>query len=181
MVSKFFVLCCLYILCILCMFVLWLDFEVVGRIIEFIVWFFGIGCYLLVQMLFVLIWIVLNLFVVGLCWDLYFFILFNLVFFMQVLYVVLLILFVQNCQEKCDCVVFEEDCWWVVQIKVDIEYNVCELVVLWLVIGEVFMCDYLCYELDSLCVLLVELQLMDLDVVQLWVVDEVEQYVKKLG
>lgn len=63
-----------------------LDVEAVGRVSENIARFLGTGRYLAIQTIFVVVWIALNLFAVGLEWDPYPFILLNLAFSTQAAY-----------------------------------------------------------------------------------------------
>lgn len=135
-----------------------LDPEAVGRTTEAIARFFGTGRYLLVQTVFVLVWIALNLFAVGLRWDPYPFILLNLAFSTQAAYAAPLILLAQNRQENRDRVGLEEDRRRAAQTKADTEYLARELAALRLAIGEVPTRDYLRHELDSLRTLVADLQ-----------------------
>lgn len=86
-----------------------LDVEAVGRVSENIARFLGTGRYLAIQTIFVVVWIALNLFAVGLEWDPYPFILLNLAFSTQAAYAAPLILLAQNRQENRDRVALEED------------------------------------------------------------------------
>ncbi|SON61278.1 hypothetical protein MSIMFI_02783 [Mycobacterium simulans] len=135
-----------------------LDPEAVGKTTESIARFFGTGRYLLVQTLFVLTWIVLNVFAVRLRWDPYPFILLNLAFSTQASYAAPLILLAQNRQENRDRVALEEDRRRAAQTKADTEYLARELAALRLAIGEVATRDYLRHELEGLRNLLAELQ-----------------------
>ncbi|OSC38718.1 DUF1003 domain-containing protein [Mycobacterium decipiens] len=158
-----------------------LDPEAVGRTTESIARFFGTGRYLLVQTLFVLTWIMLNLFAVSLRWDPYPFILLNLAFSTQASYAAPLILLAQNRQENRDRTVFEEDRRRAAQTKADTEYLARELAALRLSIGEVPTRDYLRHELDSLRTLLADLQPIDLGAGQPRAADEAERRPKKSG
>lgn len=99
-----------------------LDVEAVGRVSENIARFLGTGRYLAIQTIFVVVWIALNLFAVGLEWDPYPFILLNLAFSTQAAYAAPLILLAQNRQENRDRVALEEDRRRAEQTKADTEY-----------------------------------------------------------
>jgi uncharacterized membrane protein len=135
-----------------------LDPETIGNLTESIARFFGTGRYLLLQTVFVIIWIVLNLVVVHWRWDPYPFILLNLAFSTQAAYAAPLILLAQNRQENRDRVTLDEDRRRAAQTKADTEYLARELAALRLSIGEVATRDYLRHELESLRTLLADLQ-----------------------
>lgn len=127
-----------------------LDVEAVGRVSENIARFLGTGRYLAIQTIFVVVWIALNLFAVGLEWDPYPFILLNLAFSTQAAYAAPLILLAQNRQENRDRVSLEEDRRRAEQTKADTEYLARELAALRLAVGEVATRDYLRRELEEL-------------------------------
>lgn len=127
-----------------------LDPEAVGQITESIARFFGTGRYLLLQTVFVMIWIALNLWAVRWRWDPYPFILLNLAFSTQAAYAAPLILLAQNRQENRDRVALEEDRRRAAQTKADTEYLARELAALRLAVGEVATRDYLRHELEDL-------------------------------
>lgn len=127
-----------------------LDVEAVGRVSENIARFLGTGRYLAIQTIFVVVWIALNLFAVGLEWDPYPFILLNLAFSTQAAYAAPLILLAQNRQENRDRVALEEDRRRAEQTKADTEYLAHELAALRLAVGEVATRDYLRRELEQL-------------------------------
>jgi uncharacterized membrane protein len=135
-----------------------LDTEAVGRFSESIARFLGTGRYLAVQTILVIVWVLLNLFAVGLRWDPYPFILLNLAFSTQAAYAAPLILLAQNRQENRDRVSLEEDRRRAAQTKADTEYLARELAALRLAVGEVATRDYLRRELEELRELLVRLQ-----------------------
>ncbi len=126
------------------------DAEAVGKFSEGIARFLGTGRYLLWQSVFVVVWILLNLFAVGLRWDPYPFILLNLAFSTQAAYAAPLILLAQNRQENRDRVSLEEDRRRAEQTKADTEFLARELAALRLAVGEVATRDYLRRELDDL-------------------------------
>lgn len=127
-----------------------LDVEAVGRVSENIARFLGTGRYLAIQTIFVVVWIALNLFAVGLEWDPYPFILLNLAFSTQAAYAAPLILLAQKRQENRDRVALEEDRRRAEQTKADTEYLARELAALRLAVGEVATRDYLRRELEQL-------------------------------
>ncbi|AIC72530.1 DUF1003 domain-containing protein [Mycobacteroides abscessus] len=127
-----------------------LDVEAVGRVSENIARFLGTGRYLAIQTIFVVVWIALNLFAVGLEWDPYPFIPLNLAFSTQAAYAAPLILLAQNRQENRDRVALEEDRRRAEQTKADTEYLARELAALRLAVGEVATRDYLRRELEQL-------------------------------
>ncbi len=127
-----------------------LDVEAVGRVSENIARFLGTGRYLAMQTVFVIVWIILNLFAVGFQWDPYPFILLNLAFSTHAAYAAPLILLAQNRQENRDRVSLEEDRRRAEQTKADTEYLARELAALRLAVGEVATRDYLRRELEEL-------------------------------
>ncbi|MUM16237.1 DUF1003 domain-containing protein [Mycobacterium sp. CBMA271] len=127
-----------------------LDVEAVGRVGENIARFLGTGRYLAMQTVFVIVWIILNLFAIQMQWDPYPFILLNLAFSTQAAYAAPLILLAQNRQENRDRVALEEDRRRAEQTKADTEYLARELAALRLAVGEVATRDYLRRELEQL-------------------------------
>jgi uncharacterized membrane protein len=134
------------------------DVEAAGRFGESFARFLGTGRYLAMQTVFVIVWIALNLFALGLQWDPYPFILLNLAFSTQAAYAAPLILLAQNRQENRDRVALEEDRRRAEQTKADTEYLARELAALRLAVGEVVTRDYLRRELEDLRDLLNQLQ-----------------------
>ena len=134
------------------------DVEAAGRFGESFARFLGTGRYLAMQTVFVIVWILLNLFAIGLQWDPYPFILLNLAFSTQAAYAAPLILLAQNRQENRDRVALEEDRRRAQQTKADTEYLARELAALRLAVGEVVTRDYLRRELEDLRDLLNQLQ-----------------------
>lgn len=126
------------------------DVEAAGRFGESFARFLGTGRYLLLQTVFVVVWIALNLGAVAWKWDPYPFILLNLAFSTQAAYAAPLILLAQNRQENRDRVSLEEDRRRAEQTKADTEYLARELAALRLAVGEVATRDYLRRELDEL-------------------------------
>ncbi|MFC7677043.1 DUF1003 domain-containing protein [Mycolicibacterium sp. GCM10028919] len=134
------------------------DVEAAGRFGESFARFLGTGRYLAMQTVFVIIWILLNLFALQLQWDPYPFILLNLAFSTQAAYAAPLILLAQNRQENRDRVALEEDRRRAQQTKADTEFLARELAALRIAVGEVVTRDYLRRELEDLRDLLNELQ-----------------------
>jgi uncharacterized membrane protein len=126
------------------------DVEAAGRFGEAFARFLGTGRYLAMQTVFVVVWILLNLFALSLRWDPYPFILLNLAFSTQAAYAAPLILLAQNRQENRDRVALEEDRRRAEQTKADTEYLARELAALRLAVGEVVTRDYLRRELEEL-------------------------------
>lgn len=124
--------------------------EAIGQFSEDLARFLGTGRYLAWQTIIVIVWILLNLFAVGLRWDPYPFILLNLAFSTQAAYAAPLILLAQNRQENRDRVSLEEDRRRATQTKADTEYLARELAALRLAVGEVATRDYLRRELEEL-------------------------------
>jgi uncharacterized membrane protein len=113
------------------------DVEAAGRFGESFARFLGTGRYLAIQTVFVIVWILLNLFAVGLEWDPYPFILLNLAFSTQAAYAAPLILLAQNRQENRDRVSLEEDRRRAQQTKADTEYLARELAAVRLSLSDV--------------------------------------------
>jgi uncharacterized membrane protein len=126
------------------------DVEAAGRFGESFARFLGTGRYLAIQTVFVVVWILINLFALSFRWDPYPFILLNLAFSTQAAYAAPLILLAQNRQENRDRVALEEDRRRAEQTKADTEYLARELAALRLAVGEVATRDYLRRELEEL-------------------------------
>ena len=127
------------------------DPESVARFSEAIARFLGTGRYLAIQTVVVIIWIALNVLLMGVYqWDPYPFILLNLAFSTQAAYAAPLILLAQNRQDDRDRVALEEDRARAERTKADTEYLARELAALRLAAGEVVTRDYLRGELDRL-------------------------------
>ena len=78
------------------------DSEAFGRFSESVARYFGTARFLAIQTVIVVVWILINSFVLVLQWDPYPFILLNLVFSTQAAYAAPLILLAQNRQERRD-------------------------------------------------------------------------------
>ncbi|MEV6059099.1 DUF1003 domain-containing protein [Nocardia asteroides] len=126
------------------------DSEAFARSSERVARFLGTGRYLAMQTVIVIVWIVLNVFVVALRWDPYPFILLNLAFSTQAAYAAPLILLAQNRQDNRDKVSLEEDRSRAAQTKADTEFLARELASLRLAVGDVATRDYLRRELEEI-------------------------------
>jgi uncharacterized membrane protein len=131
----------------------WLDVDPdsFARISERVARFLGTGRYLAIQTVIVIVWIALNLVLVGAYqWDPYPFILLNLAFSTQAAYAAPLILLAQNRQDDRDRVSLDEDRSRAERTKADTEYLARELAALRLAVGEVATRDYLRGELEKI-------------------------------
>ncbi|MGS2806299.1 DUF1003 domain-containing protein [Nocardia sp. MW-W600-9] len=126
------------------------DSDAFARSSERVARFLGTGRYLAIQTIIVIVWIVLNVFVVALRWDPYPFILLNLAFSTQAAYAAPLILLAQNRQDNRDKVSLEEDRSRAAQTKADTEFLARELAALRLAVGDVATRDYLRRELEEI-------------------------------
>jgi uncharacterized membrane protein len=127
------------------------DPESFARISERVARFLGTGRYLAIQTVLVVVWIALNLVLVGVWrWDPYPFILLNLAFSTQAAYAAPLILLAQNRQDDRDRVSLEEDRSRAERTKADTEYLARELAALRIALGEVATRDYLRGELEKI-------------------------------
>lgn len=126
------------------------DAEALARSSERVARFLGTGRYLAIQTIVVIVWILLNIFVITLRWDPYPFILLNLAFSTQAAYAAPLILLAQNRQDNRDRVSLEEDRSRAAQTKADTEFLARELASLRIAIGEVATRDYVRRELEEM-------------------------------
>lgn len=126
------------------------DSEAFASSSEKVARFLGTGRYLAIQTVIVIVWIILNVFVVALRWDPYPFILLNLAFSTQAAYAAPLILLAQNRQDNRDKVSLEEDRTRAAQTKADTEFLARELAALRLAVGDVATRDYLRRELEEI-------------------------------
>jgi uncharacterized membrane protein len=128
-----------------------LDPDMFARLSERVARFLGTGRYLAIQTVIVIVWIALNLVLVGVYrWDPYPFILLNLAFSTQAAYAAPLILLAQNRQDDRDRVSLDEDRSRAERTKADTEYLARELAALRIALGEVVTRDYLRGELDRI-------------------------------
>ena len=125
--------------------------DAVGRFAESIARFLGTGRFLAVQTIIVIVWIALNLVLVGMWqWDPYPFILLNLAFSTQAAYAAPLILLAQNRQADRDRVQAEEDRARAASNRADTEYLARELASLRVAVGELATRDFIRSELGRL-------------------------------
>ena len=135
-----------------------LDPDTFARLSERVARFLGTGRYLAIQTVIVIVWIALNLVLMGVYrWDPYPFILLNLAFSTQAAYAAPLILLAQNRQADRDRVSLDEDRIRAERTKADTEYLARELAALRLAVGEVATRDYRRGELDRIAERLDEL------------------------
>jgi uncharacterized membrane protein len=128
-----------------------LDPDTFARLSERVARFLGTGRYLVIQTGLVIVWIGLNLVLMGVYrWDPYPFILLNLAFSTQAAYAAPLILLAQNRQDDRDRVSLDEDRSRAERTKADTEYLARELAALRIAVGEVATRDYLRGELDRI-------------------------------
>ena len=128
-----------------------IDPDTFARLSERVARFLGTGRYLAIQTILVIIWITLNLVLVGVYrFDPFPFILLNLAFSTQAAYAAPLILLAQNRQDDRDRVSLEEDRSRAERTKADTEYLARELAALRIALGEVATRDYLRGELDRI-------------------------------
>ncbi len=127
-----------------------IDADAFGRFSEGIARFLGTGRFLFFQTVLVIIWITLNLTAIKLQWDMYPFILLNLVFSTQAAYAAPLILLAQNRQADRDRVQAEEDRSRAVSERAETEYLARELASLRTSIGELATRDFIRSELARL-------------------------------
>ena len=115
-----------------------LDPDTFARLSERVARFLGTGRYLAIQTVIVIVWIALNLVLMGVYrWDPYPFILLNLAFSTQAAYAAPLILLAQNRQDDRDRVSLDEDRNRAERTKADTEYLARELAAVRLALDEV--------------------------------------------
>jgi uncharacterized membrane protein len=126
-----------------------IDPDTFARLSERVARFLGTGRYLAIQTVVVIVWIALNLVLVGVYrFDPYPFILLNLAFSTQAAYAAPLILLAQNRQDDRDRVSLEEDRSRAERTKADTEYLARELAALRIALGEVATRDYVHGEVE---------------------------------
>jgi uncharacterized membrane protein len=128
-----------------------LDADKFGQISEDIARFFGTARYLVIQSVFVVIWIAVNVaaWTRAFHWDPYPFILLNLAFSTQAAYAAPLILLAQNRQADRDKVQIEQDRDREERSIANTEYLVREVASLRLAVNEVATRDYVRSELQA--------------------------------
>jgi uncharacterized membrane protein len=129
-----------------------IDAEKFGQVSENIARYFGTARYLVIQTIFVLVWITLNILQLtrSIHWDPYPFILLNLAFSTQAAYAAPLILLAQNRQADRDKVQIEQDREREERSIANTEYLVREVAALRLAVNEVATRDYVRSELQAL-------------------------------
>ncbi len=98
------------------------DPEAFGRFSEAIARNLGTARFLVIQTVFVVIWIIINVFAAALRWDEYPFILLNLAFSTQAAYAAPLILLAQNRQDQRDRAETERDRLLTARTQADAEF-----------------------------------------------------------
>lgn len=124
------------------------DQESFGRFSEAIARNLGTARFLIVQSVFVIIWIILNIALVTLRWDPYPFILLNLAFSTQAAYAAPLILLAQNRQEERDRRQAETDRAMAASTQADTEFLARELASVRLALANVVTTDELREQLE---------------------------------
>lgn len=127
------------------------DGDTFGRFAETFARFMGTARFLVYMTGFIIVWITINVVgIFGLSWDVYPFILLNLIFSTQASYAAPLILLAQNRQADRDRVQYQEDRKRDERLIADTEYLTRELASLRVAIGEVATRDYVRGELRDL-------------------------------
>jgi uncharacterized membrane protein len=129
-----------------------IDAEKFGQASENLARYFGTARYLVIQTMFVIVWIALNILQLtkSIHWDPYPFILLNLAFSTQAAYAAPLILLAQNRQADRDKVQIEQDRDREERSIANTEYLVREVAALRLAVNEVATRDYVRSELQAL-------------------------------
>jgi uncharacterized membrane protein len=123
------------------------DPEAFGRVTERIARFLGTGRYLVVQTIFIIIWVVINVVPGIVHFDPYTFTFLTLILSLQAAYAAPLILLAQNRQDDRDRVNLDQDRDQAKQAQADVEYLARELAAVRLALGEVVTRDFLRSEL----------------------------------
>jgi uncharacterized membrane protein len=126
------------------------DPDAFGRFSEAIARNLGTARFLVIQTAVVAVWIVLNLFAVGLRWDPYPFILLNLAFSTQAAYAAPLILLAQNRQDDRDRAQTVEDRQVAARTQADTDFLAREVASLRLALSHVATTDDLRDAVDSI-------------------------------
>jgi uncharacterized membrane protein len=129
-----------------------IDAEKFGQASENLARYFGTARYLIIQTMFVIVWIALNILQLSrsIHWDPYPFILLNLAFSTQAAYAAPLILLAQNRQADRDKVQIEQDREREERSIANTEYLVREVAALRLAVNEVATRDYVRSELQAM-------------------------------
>ncbi len=121
-----------------------------ARIADAVTGFLGSWRFIALQTVFVIAWVVANVYFLTNAFDPYPFILLNLAFSTQAAYAAPLILLAQNRQDDRDRIALQEDRARAERTKADTEYLARELASLRLAVGEVVTRDFLRSELARL-------------------------------
>lgn len=142
-----------------------LDSESFGRFAEVVARFMGTGRFLAYMTVFVVVWITLNVVLMGVYrWDPYPFVLLNLFFSTQASYAAPLILLAQNRQEARDKAYAVEDRRVAAQSRAEMEFLAREIASIRMNIGELATREFLRGEIRAeLRGLLAELEEADAD------------------
>jgi uncharacterized membrane protein len=127
------------------------DPEAFGRSTERIARFLGTGRYLVVQSIFIVLWLIYNVAApANLRFDPYTFTFLTLILSLQAAYAAPLILLAQNRQDDRDRVNLDQDRNQAEQAKADVEYLAREIAAIRIAVGEVATRDFLRAELSRL-------------------------------
>jgi uncharacterized membrane protein len=127
------------------------DQDAFGKFAEKFARFMGTGRFLFYMTVFIVVWITINVIgIFGFKWDVYPFILLNLIFSTQASYAAPLILLAQNRQDDRDRIQYQEDRNRDERLIADTEYLTRELASLRMAIGDVATRDYVRGELRDL-------------------------------
>jgi uncharacterized membrane protein len=113
------------------------DPEAFGAFSETMARFLGTARFLVIQSVIIVVWITLNVLLVGLRWDPYPFILLNLVFSTQAAYAAPLILLAQNRQDDRDRASTERDRETAARVQADTEFLAREVAGIRLALSDV--------------------------------------------
>jgi uncharacterized membrane protein len=126
------------------------DSDAFGQFSESIARYLGTARFLVIQTVIVIVWIILNVFVVALQWDPYPFILLNLAFSTQAAYAAPLILLAQNRQEIRDRAQVDVDRQVASRTQADTEFLAREIAGVRLALSDVITTSDLEEHLDGL-------------------------------
>jgi uncharacterized membrane protein len=132
------------------------DADAFGRFSEALARLLGTGKYLFGQTLFVIFWIILNVFAGVHHWDPYPFILLNLAFSTQAAYAAPLILLAQNRQDERDRATTDRDREVAARTQADTEYLARELAAVRLALNDVVTTQDLAEQLEQLSKLIAD-------------------------
>lgn len=124
------------------------DAEAFGRLTERVARFLGTGRYLIVQSVFIIVWVLINTLPFTHHFDPYAFLFLTLILSLQAAYSAPLILLAQNRQDDRDRVNLEEDRGHSRRAAADMEYLAREIAAIRLALGDVVTRDYLRSEIS---------------------------------